>query len=132
MRARYTAYTEGRGDFLTATLVEERRSSFDGDQAGRFGAQTVWLGLEIFERSAGGPEDERGFVSFEARLIYDGCEDRLRERSAFRRVDGRWMYVDGERLEVGRVAHKVGRNDSCPCGSGRKYKKCCGRQLDLP
>jgi preprotein translocase subunit SecA len=23
---------------------------------------------------------------------------------------------------------KVGRNDPCPCGSGRKYKKCCGRK----
>lgn len=26
-----------------------------------------------------------------------------------------------------RVAKKVGRNDPCPCGSGKKYKKCCGR-----
>jgi hypothetical protein len=26
-----------------------------------------------------------------------------------------------------RVAQKPGRNDPCPCGSGRKYKKCCGR-----
>ena len=25
------------------------------------------------------------------------------------------------------VAQKVGRNDPCPCGSGKKYKKCCGR-----
>jgi len=25
-----------------------------------------------------------------------------------------------------RVAQKVGRNDPCPCGSGKKYKKCCG------
>ena len=25
-----------------------------------------------------------------------------------------------------RMADKVGRNDSCPCGSGKKYKKCCG------
>jgi len=25
------------------------------------------------------------------------------------------------------VGHKVGRNDPCPCGSGKKYKKCCGR-----
>ena len=24
-------------------------------------------------------------------------------------------------------APKVGRNDPCPCGSGKKYKKCCGR-----
>ncbi|MBQ2707482.1 MAG: SEC-C domain-containing protein [Clostridia bacterium] len=25
---------------------------------------------------------------------------------------------------------KVGRNDPCPCGSGKKYKKCCGRGDD--
>ncbi len=25
------------------------------------------------------------------------------------------------------VEKKIGRNDPCPCGSGRKYKKCCGR-----
>ena len=25
-----------------------------------------------------------------------------------------------------RAEHKVGRNDPCPCGSGKKYKKCCG------
>jgi preprotein translocase subunit SecA len=25
-----------------------------------------------------------------------------------------------------RVAEKVGRNDPCPCGSGKKYKRCCG------
>jgi preprotein translocase subunit SecA len=26
-----------------------------------------------------------------------------------------------------RAEPKVGRNDECPCGSGKKYKKCCGR-----
>ena len=26
-----------------------------------------------------------------------------------------------------RVTQKVGRNDPCPCGSGKKYKKCCGK-----
>ncbi|WP_300923614.1 SEC-C metal-binding domain-containing protein, partial [uncultured Desulfovibrio sp.] len=26
-----------------------------------------------------------------------------------------------------REGPKVGRNDPCPCGSGKKYKKCCGR-----
>ena len=29
--------------------------------------------------------------------------------------------------EPGRTISKVGRNDSCPCGSGKKHKKCCGR-----
>ncbi|MFH0802059.1 MAG: SEC-C metal-binding domain-containing protein [bacterium] len=28
---------------------------------------------------------------------------------------------------VRRETRKVGRNDACPCGSGKKYKKCCGR-----
>ena len=28
-----------------------------------------------------------------------------------------------------RKGKKIGRNDPCPCGSGKKYKKCCGRDL---
>jgi preprotein translocase subunit SecA len=29
------------------------------------------------------------------------------------------------RAEPGRSGQKIGRNDPCPCGSGKKYKKCC-------
>jgi len=29
---------------------------------------------------------------------------------------------------VVRAEDKVGRNDPCPCGSGKKFKKCCGRK----
>ena len=32
-----------------------------------------------------------------------------------------------KRESVRRQADKVGRNDPCPCGSGKKYKKCCGK-----
>jgi len=31
-------------------------------------------------------------------------------------------------VEPVRVEKSPGRNDPCPCGSGRKYKKCCGRE----
>jgi len=34
---------------------------------------------------------------------------------------------DTDLAKESRVSDKVGRNDSCPCGSGKKYKKCCGR-----
>ncbi len=34
----------------------------------------------------------------------------------------------GEKPQPVRVVQKVGRNDPCPCGSGKKYKKCCGAQ----
>ena len=30
---------------------------------------------------------------------------------------------------VKRATPKVGRNDPCPCGSERKFKKCCGRSI---
>ena len=33
----------------------------------------------------------------------------------------------GESVTVVRTTPKVGRNDPCPCGSGKKYKQCCGR-----
>jgi len=45
-----------------------------------------------------------------------------------------WMFkatVDGESREPvsrGSTARMVGRNDPCPCGSGKKYKHCCGRR----
>jgi preprotein translocase subunit SecA len=35
--------------------------------------------------------------------------------------------TEGPRPEPVRKAARVGRNDPCPCGSGKKYKKCCGR-----
>ncbi len=43
---------------------------------------------------------------------------------------GQPTSADGEGTtyqEPRRVEHKVGRNDPCPCGSGKKYKKCCGK-----
>lgn len=49
---------------------------------------------------------------------YDAVLARLEERSAARFGDDRPEPIQAE--------VKVGRNDPCPCGSGKKYKKCCG------
>ena len=35
----------------------------------------------------------------------------------------------GKQETIHRDAPKVGRNDPCPCGSGKKYKNCCGKNL---
>jgi uncharacterized protein len=40
-------------------------------------------------------------------------------------LDGKDEDVEGRREPYVRAAPKVGRNDPCPCGSGKKYKKCC-------
>ncbi|MDE5899581.1 MAG: preprotein translocase subunit SecA [Treponemataceae bacterium] len=36
-------------------------------------------------------------------------------------------HAQGQSVTVRRTTPKVGRNDPCPCGSGKKYKQCCGR-----
>lgn len=41
--------------------------------------------------------------------------------------DRRRIYKDYKCSKIVHVEKKPGRNDPCPCGSGKKYKKCCGR-----
>ncbi|MBQ5878422.1 MAG: SEC-C domain-containing protein, partial [Treponema sp.] len=36
-------------------------------------------------------------------------------------------HTQGQSVTVRRTTPKVGRNDPCPCGSGKKYKQCCGK-----
>jgi len=36
------------------------------------------------------------------------------------------FFTDDEDEPEAAVSAKLGRNDPCPCGSGKKYKKCCG------
>lgn len=37
------------------------------------------------------------------------------------------QHTQGQSVTVRRTSPKIGRNDPCPCGSGKKYKNCCGR-----
>jgi SEC-C motif-containing protein len=69
-------------------------------------------------------------VEFEATYERNGLRDVHHEQAQFRRVEGQWFYEDGEVAPktVVRTGPKIGRNDPCPCGSGKKYKHCHGRQ----
>ena len=94
----------------------------DTDVSGDDGIE--WTHLDVLERVAGGVEDEMGTVTFADHYRHRGVPGIHRERSRFRRENSDWVYVDGD-VEI--AAHaKVGRNDPCPCGYGKKFKKCCG------
>jgi SEC-C motif-containing protein len=120
MRSRYTAYVRGAVDYLieTATAPEKRQD------IERWSRESRWTGLEVIATERGGPDDDEGTVEFIARA--EGFAHH--ERSFFRRIDGRWRYVSGEtpRPRPARKEATPGRNDPCPCGSGKKYKKCHG------
>ncbi len=128
MRARYSAYALGQVDYLTDTLAPEARDDFDPIEASSTASDAVWQGLEVRAVTDGGPDDETGAVEFVARFRLRGESRIHHERASFRREQGRWVCSGGEMNPKGppRQAVKVGRNDPCPCGSGKKYKKCCG------
>lgn len=122
MRSRYCAYVLKLADYLRDTWHASTRPAtltFASDEP-------EWCGLEIRDIRGGSEMDQYGEVEFIARwLSPDGRCGALHERSRFVREEGRWYYVDGELMPT--AISKVGRNDPCPCGSGRKFKHCCGR-----
>jgi SEC-C motif-containing protein len=129
MRSRYSAYALCNAAHLEASLAPESRRDFDRAATEKWAKSAEWLGLSILSTSGGGEGDEFGRVEFSARFRENGAEHTHHEDSRFRRQDGTWLYVDGHviRNPVVRSAPKIGRNEPCPCGSGKKYKQCCGR-----
>ncbi|MBS1124245.1 MAG: motif domain protein [Deltaproteobacteria bacterium] len=124
MRSRYAAYVRGDIDYLVATHDASTRDTLDRAAITAWSRDTAWAGLEIVSTERGGPTDDTGVVEFIARGSTRGTPFAQHERSRFRRVDGRWFYVDGE-PHVRRPAIPS-RNEPCPCGSGKKYKRCHG------
>jgi SEC-C motif-containing protein len=119
MRSRYTAHALAERAYLVDTLHPDfRPQRLDLDTRIR------WLGLEIIDSEQ---QESRAMVEFEACLLLDGEVSVMRERSNFILQQGCWLYTNGEQLAPRNAPWKPGRNQACPCGSGRKFKRCCGK-----
>lgn len=129
MRSRYSAYVTENIDYLKITLSRAQQKDFTAQETARWARESQWQGLEIHSCEDGGEGDETGMVEFSARFSSGGSNQTHYEQAEFVREEGAWRY-DGTRKPVGqtvrRTEPKVGRNDPCPCGSGKKYKRCCG------
>ena len=127
-------------------LVEYKRESFDMFEAmmERFEEETVrYLYLmQVIEApspgsvayTSGGDFDGDAGSAFStgprrqrATTSMDDMEEAFQRRKR-RELEQARMAGGGEAGTVQQVVRgeKVGRNDPCPCGSGKKYKKCCG------
>lgn len=128
MRSRYTAFLQGNLDYLDRTLAAEKREEVDQAEVEASVQDAEGEGLEIRAVSAGADGDHTGTVEYVARFHIRGQHVAHHELANFRRDEAGWVYVDGEMnpKSAPRQSIKVGRNDPCPCGSGAKYKKCCG------
>lgn len=129
MRARYCAFVRGNDNFISLTDNPAIAKTDDYYQAVHTTGELNWVNLEIVETSP--ITDNQGYVTFKASYIEDDKIVVLEEKSRFEKKLNstgamQWFYMDGKAKYAEPI--KIGRNDVCPCGSGKKYKKCCANR----
>ena len=138
LRSRYTAITENNWEYLVLTSHPEEKKEMARLESALVDQGAEWKRLEITGIRKGGREDNEGQVDFVVHYVKDGIPQTLSESSRFYKMKGHWVYSRKDSIlssvpvppmekpkTIIRDKAKVGRNDSCPCGSGKKYKKCC-------
>lgn len=114
MRSRYCGFVLGLSDYLQRSWHPDTRPArLD------LADSPDWCGLQVLSADSQG---DVGRVHFRALYRLPDGFGYLEEASDFRRQQGHWFYLSGTPHEG---VLKPGRNDPCPCGSGRKFKACC-------
>ena len=107
MRNRYEAFVNKDGNYLKNTTTQSISSDMSPYE------NIEWLKLDVINSND-------TTVEFKAYFRENGLVQVMHERSSFIKLDEIWKYVDGELFNS-----KIERNENCPCGSSKKFKKCC-------
>ena len=124
MRSRFTGHVIRDYVHLHRTYLPTAKKPFVPEE--ETGEPMEWTRLVVHSHE---PEVKPGvsYVDFSAYFRAGDTEQAMHEKSEFLKVDGAWYF--NRPIRQGpppvRTAVKVGRNDPCPCGSGKKYKQCC-------
>lgn len=114
MRSRFSGFALKLSDYVCASWHPDTRpSTLNLDNT------PDWASLRILDSSQTG---DTGQVHFQAIYRMHPGWGYLQEQSQFVRENGRWYYLQGEPHEG---VLKPGRNELCPCCSGKKFKACC-------
>lgn len=125
MRSRFVAYAKQNEVYLLETWDTNKRPKiidFSKEQA-------VWTKLDIVKTKKGTEKDTKGIVEFKAYYTVDHKDYVMKEMSRFIKVTERWYYLEGLVNSVSSVDQQTsqGKNAPCSCGSGKKFKRCCGK-----
>ncbi len=127
MRSRYTAYTLARIDYISKTMVGRPSEEFNEANAEKWAKQVNWKGLKILSSAMDEDDINIGYVEFSANFIELGKKQNIHELSKFKRIDGKWFYVEALSKTIKLIKKtKPSLNAPCPCGSQKKYKNCHG------
>lgn len=120
MRSRYSAYASQQYQYVLNTYTVATRPAVNAQQLAEDNQSTRWLALEVINTTS---DKDIGTVDFIAYFVENEQLLQLAEHSRFVMSDGKWRYVNGDIKAHGVV--KKGRNETCVCGSGKKFKRCC-------
>lgn len=126
LQARYQAHVKADVDFIVASTHPEMREKLDQGVIQNWCKQAEWLGYQVEEEII---ESDKAFLTFLLRYEEASKAFNHYEKAEFRKLEDKWYYYDSsfpKPKTFKREDEKVGRNDPCPCGSGKKNKKCCG------
>lgn len=127
MRSRYSAFVVGDIDYIIKTTLPAQAKLLDRQALQAWSDEMTWLGLEIKSHIAkiGKRHAQVHFVAHYQRP--DGSQGQHIERSAFVQIkenqDRLWYFLDPT------VDLSITNKQPCPCGSGEKFKSCCGKFL---
>jgi SEC-C motif domain protein len=122
MRSRYSAYAINDAQYLYHSYATTSQIEQSINDIASWAKQCHWISLTIHHC-----EDNPEFstVEFSATYIQKSKLYVLHELSKFIIENEHWRYLDGKIIKHQEL-HKLKRNDSCPCHSGKKFKQCCG------
>ncbi|MET6759021.1 YchJ family protein [Pseudoalteromonas sp. NCIMB_1079] len=119
MRSRFSAYVIKNAKYVYQTYAKEKQAENPVKEINDFANSCRFINLDLIDSSHDG---DTGTVEFKAQYFYQNLFCELHEKSQFIKENTQWRYLDGTIYPVEDI--KVGRNDDCPCGSNKKYKKC--------
>ena len=131
LRSRYTAFVLGHIDYIVSTHHSKTAHEVNRQEIEEWSQSSEWQGLKILQKEAGEAGDSQGTIVFHAQYTVNGKVNDHFEKALFEKENGDWKFKDGQGIQQGtfvRSEPKVGRNDPCSCGSGKKYKKCHGKE----
>lgn len=119
MRSRYAAYALQQTDYIVSTTVPAQQALLNRPAIDAWSRGAEWLGLTVLRhRPPIGKHHAQ--VEFEARFCEQGEIRVHRELSAFVNINGSWYFIDP-------TVPLPGMKTPCFCGSGKKFKQCCGQ-----
>jgi len=93
MRSRYCAFVKHEIAYLKETTWPANQKQFDEAGYAERSRTSIWLGLIVFDHEDGSETDTKGTVTFTAKSMMNGVVHEQREKSMFKKKQGRWYYV---------------------------------------